>query len=226
MGLFKTKVQKKVIIILLVFLLGCSSAPITGLEEAVYYLRDLNMEVNGTRSFGRLVVPRASQYKVKIRFPGQGDLVTMKTCHRESTHEELGRKEEFTFTPVPGIEDTGICFLEISVFEMGKGRHAWGIVDFEHPMFTLPATVRCNGWNYRTNGTSICQSKIGLVQTIVFDEPVETSSVASCGPLKVNGRFIEYRMPKGECTYIIKGASNKLHKLTLIGYEKILIRKN
>lgn len=218
---------------LLILLAGCVSAPITAPDEQVYYKRDLWMRVgpqggksNPHEGVGALVVPHAPSYWFNVRFPGQGDLVTIKTCHRETSLEKAGTKEGFMFTPVAGLEDTGLCFLEISVFEEGRGRHAWGIIDFENPQFNLGAVLKCNGSTLVSRGTSICSSKAGLIQRIEFPEPVVGSNKSKCEQLPITGRVIQFKMPERECTYIYKGASGKLHKLTTIGHEKILIRKN
>ena len=211
----------------LLLFISCVSQPTQNLDPAIYYKRDLSTEVNGFKSNGALVVPRSDSYKIKARFPGEGDLVTIKTCHREEEREDLGRRETIYFTPNKGMEDNGMCFLEIAVYEVKKGRHAWSIIDFENEKFTLPALVKCNGSTWNSRGTTICQSKEGLIQRIEFSEPVEMSPAVECSPLPLSEdkTIIEYESPNRECTYIIKGQSGNLHKLLTIGYEKLLIRE-
>jgi hypothetical protein len=212
-----------------ILLAGCVSAPIATLDSDVYYKRDLQMKISGREGRegrGHVVAPHQDVYEINIKFPGKGDLVTFKTCHREIEVEKAGTSETVPYRPVAGIENTGLCFLEISVFEQGAGRHAWGIIDFENPQFTLDAVLKCNGSTTVSRGTSICASKAGLIQRIEFPEAVVGSDKSKCPPLPTAGRVVEFKMPERECTYILKGASGKLHKLTTIGHEKILIRKN
>lgn len=209
-------------------LLGCVTQPTQELDPKIYYKRELDMRVNGSIAKGTFVAKKNNAYRIKINFPGKGDLVTLKTCHRETESEDLGRRETITFTPNEGMEDTGLCFLEIAAFEYKKGRHAWGLIDFHSEKFQLPAKIKCNGKTYISEGTTICQSKEGLFQKIEFGEPILFSEKSKCKPLPFDEgmRVSEFNMPNRECTFIFKGQeSGKLHKLTTIGYEQIIIRE-
>lgn len=214
-------------IISLLLIAGCVSAPSQNLKSNTYYKRDLEISVNKKKGYGTLVVPKESKYRIKIKFPGKGDLVTLKTCHREIESEKLGSKETIDFYPVNGIENNGLCFLEISAFEHKRGRHAWGLIDFESENFKLPAKIKCNGREYNSNGTTICQSKEGLLQVIEFGESVSYSENAKCRMIPFNKDFTKsaFKMPAGECSFIFKGTSGRLHKITLVGYEDIIIKE-
>jgi hypothetical protein len=188
----------------------------------------MQVEVNGFKGVGTLVVPRSQDYRLRAKFRGKGDLVTLKTCHRENEMEKLGRSERLTFKPVGGLEDDGKCFLEVAAFEHKKGRHSWFMLDFENEQFTLPAFVKCNGSTYNSRGVTICQSKEGLVQVLEFPEPVKISEKAKCfdSIKKPSGAYWEFNMPNRECSVIAMGMeSGRMHKITLIGYEKIIIRE-
>ena len=206
---------------------SCVSQPTQKLDPLIYYKRELRMDVNDHKAYGTMVIPKSDKYKIKIKFPGKGDLVTLKTCHRETEQEKLGRSEKMYFYPNKGMEDTGMCFLEIAAFEHKKGRHAWGIIDFESDLFTLPAHVKCNGNSYNSRGTTVCQSKEGLLQEIEFPEAVVGSDKALCDklPFDKDNKKSRYKTSNRECTYIFKGKSGRFHKLTTIGYEKIIIRE-
>ena len=196
------------------------------LNPKVYWKRDLKVTINDYESNGTLVVPKAENYTIDIDPPGAKDLVVMKTCHREHEAEKLGFWKKLEFTPMPGIEDTGLCYLEVAVFELREGRHAWALIDFESDTFQLPHRIKCNGSQYNSNGTSVCQSKEGLIQEIIFPEEVVFSDKSKCPPLPISDKkTFRFRMHNRECVYIAKGTSGRLAKLTLIGYEKLLIRE-
>lgn len=218
------------ILITVVLLPGCVSLTTPSVRQElnpkIYWKRDLKVKINDYESNGTLVIPRAESYAIDIDPPGSKDLVVMKTCHREHEAEKLGFWKKLHFTPMPGIEDTGMCYLEIAVFELREGRHAWALIDIESDRFTLPHRVKCNGNQYNSNGTTICQSKEGLLQEIVFPEPVTFSTEAKCPPLPSTDRkTYRFKMHNRECVYVVKGDSGRLAKLTLIGYEKLLIRE-
>jgi hypothetical protein len=115
-----------------------------------------------------------------------------------------------------------------------KGKHSFAFLDMETKDATLPATIKCNGNNYVSNGVSVCQSKEGLEQSIEFDTPVVWSPEAAlrkqCRDIKyeiLNGNRIIYEIPNRECVYIFteKGGDFRQHRLNTIGYEEILIRE-
>ena len=219
--------MEKITLLLAILLSGCSSTQ-QKLDPLIYYKRDMEVRVNGFESIGTLVVPKDDEYKIRAKFRGKGDLVTLKTCHREVEVEKVGWRETFNFIPNKGIEDDGSCFLEIAAFEHKKGRHSWSLIDFETDLYKLPAQVKCNGSTYNSRGVTICQSKEKLVQEIVFPEDVELSEKAKCFDRieKPVGRRWLFHTPNRECTFIVRGKdSGRLHKVLLIGYEKIIIRE-
>lgn len=194
-------------------------------DPAIYWKRDLEITIGDFKATGTLVVPKKESYRVKVNPPGDKDLVVMKTCHREVEAESVGYWDKLYFNPVQGLEDTGMCYLELAVFDQ-KGKHAWAMVDIESNTFTLPHRVKCNGQDYNSNGTTICQSKEGLIQEITFPEPVSFSDKAKCERLAQDGQeVIRFEMPNRECTYVVKGMrSGRLAKVSLIGYERLLLR--
>jgi len=194
------------------------------LNPAVYYKKDMRIEIDGHKGYGTLVVQPLPEHRIKVKFGGKGDMVTLKTCHREEEMLDLGRRESFNFIPDEIMEQSGYCYLEIEAFDK-EGRHSWGLVDFNNEKFQLPAHIRCNGSSYNSRGVTVCQSKEGLLQRIEFTEEVVMSSLAKCGTLPTeDGKVFVFNMPNRECTFIFKGTSGKMHKLLTIGYEEIIIR--
>ena len=215
--------------IILLFLLTSCVTTQQKLDPLVFYSRDMGLNVNGYKSSGTIVVPKNNKYKIKLNPPGYAkmDFIILKTCHKEISVEKAGRKETIWHEPNVGIEDTGLCMAEISALEHKLGRHSFANIDFESDLFQLPSLVKCNGNTYNSRGTTICQSKEGLVQVIEFPEEVIPATTGKCGVLpSVDNKTFKYKTPNRICSFIFKGkVSGKFAKLTTIGYERLAIRK-
>ena len=200
-----------------------------------FYRRDMEINVNGIAGKGVVVAPQANTYEIEVKSSGKLDLFTFSTCHREIIKESAGggifgnkKKTKFSYSPVKGLETGQSCVAIFGGYERVKGRHSWGIVDFEGPDANLPAVIRCNGSEYNSRGVAICQSREGLYQEIEFVNEVITSDKAKCKGLttKDNKKF-RYKTQARNCVYrFMEKASGKMHRLTTIGYQEILIREN
>jgi len=218
-------------------LAGCTSLPQI-LDSSKFYKRDMEIKVNGHAAEGVIVARQAGQYGLKVEAKGDLDLFTFATCHREQTKEQAGesgwfrnkRKRELTYRPAPLERDGTACPVRLGGFEKVNGRHSWALIEFEHSSLKLPARLQCNGSVSNTSGVSICQSRAGLIQAITF--PVKTMAAKtaaspSCPPLASDdGLTYRFEMPLGECTYRFMTASGEeqSHRLTVLGYNGILIR--
>lgn len=222
---------------LILFGTSCSSVQ-QRLDPSVYYKRDMELRVNGFEGEGVLVVPKAESYKFEIKAKGRLDLFTLTTCHREEALEEAGQKGLFgdrkrvetVYKPVNGIENDGLCAVQLGGYEKVKGRHSWAFIDFENESNPLPARIFCNGNVHNANGVSSCQSREGLLQQIRFTENVDFSHSVECNPPTINGgkdgveRF-EIKLSRGQCVYVFMRKSDKaVHRLTTYGYQDVLIR--
>lgn len=239
---------------LLVLLLasGCGSFP-QKLNPDVRYRNDLPFCVEGFACFeGVTVLPRMAQYKFEISPKGDAevDLLVVTTCNRNKTFERgepgagwgflsyfgkfFGKKKEgftYLYVPIPGKEDTGDCPLMLQTYEKRKGRHAWSLIKFEHPKYTLPATLYCDGEIKQSTGSSICQGKTGLTQWVKFRERVmiepgitERDTMCSMPKRDSTGDYA-WQITNEECGYTVRGESGRLHDLTATGYTGELIRE-
>jgi len=223
------------IILSIAFILFCCFA-CTGIsqpdqqikEQASLYKKDMEVCVDGLCAEGLLVAPMRESYKISTKSKGVLDLFTFATCHREETSTEfssgwfgLGGSKEFEghYIPQKYVEAGIYCPIYLGGYNK-KGMNSWGFIDFETPEATLKAVVICNGKTVGYNGVSVCQSKAGLMQAIAFQEPVTSNCVIKVDKVK----NIDFEMPKGEHVCAFLGESGRLHRLTLFGYEKILIR--
>lgn len=212
-------------------MISCTSVP-QELKKDVFYPRDMTVELEGGHVYpGWGVLPYQDSYKLKVWAKGNLDLFAFTTCHRERIIENAGQKGLFgnkryveqTFAPNKNMELQNYCPIALAGYEKGQGRHSWAFFDIETPDAKLPANVECNGWMIRTNGVSVCQARSGLLQKIVFPEEVLASS--KCALPKKQGKEFVFPLSVGECVYAFKEKNGtRLHRLTTLGYEEILIR--
>lgn len=220
----------------LVAIVACTTTP-QRLDPDVFYKRDLPYCVAGVGCFeGVSVIPRAQQYDFDIEPKGGADidLLLATTCHREDSFEKTSsgwwefknkKKFKYLYLPAPGLEDDGDCDLRINVYEKEKGRHAWALIRTEHPKYDLPAWLSCNGKINQYLGVSVCQSKAGLVQRVKFLEPVRWAPPHDkcAAPHFVDGSY-ELEISPGECVYTIDSAGGRVHSMTMVGYDGVLVR--
>jgi len=184
------------------------------------------------------VLPYQDSYDLQVDNEGKLNFFSMTSCHREITTENsddgiFHKNGRIKINYKPTLEKGRACPLFVAAFNR-KGKHGWGFLAFEHPRFQLPAKLKCNGSEYRGNGVSVCQSRLGLIQTISFEEEVvpikpvngaaERKELCPTLPTEDNKTF-EYMMPTRECVYGFVGKkSKKIHKFYSIGYEQLIIR--
>lgn len=224
------------ILLLALLLSGCASVPQT-LNQNLFYKRDMDIEVNGFKGEGVLVVPLSEVYKFDITSSGKLDLFTFESCHREESKEKAGqgglfgdrKRVKLDYKPNPGIEDQGGCPVRLGGYEQDKGRHSWAFIDFETKEAKLPAVVKCNGSTWNSRGVTVCQSKAGLLQEIDFPVEVIVNPDPGC-PMERPADLKKYsfKISLRECVYnfMEKQAPHREHRLTTVGYESILIREN
>jgi hypothetical protein len=225
----KLKVPKGLPLVGLCFLLSCASGIDHKLSPEVFYKRDMALDVNGVKGTGALVVPLSAFYKIQGESKGELDLFTLETCHREFSAEKLGRKFTYSLIPVQGLEDAG-CQVHLGGYEKKRGRHSWGLVDFEDLENTLPATLKCNGSQSKTNGVSVCQSRADLIQAIVFDSEVDQAvNRENCRlPEPADHKTYVFPIQKHQCAIVFreKTGARRTHRLTTLGFEGILLRED
>lgn len=208
-------------------LVGCSTIP-PKLEPAVYYERDLRMEVNDQEFRGFGVIDHAIHYKMKLKASGDHDQLFIGTCNRNHEVEDEGGKYKYTYTPLQDIETRAECSIHITSLDL-KGKHGWGFLAVEDPeRYKLNAYVKCNGEEGMNGGVSMCQSKESLIQEIVFSEPVVVAPSEKCPmPSQPGSKKFRYKMPNRECAYLFRDPdSGHEHLHYTIGYEQTLMREN
>ncbi len=227
------------IILIALFISSCISIP-DKIEDNTLYRRDMVVEINGKVFQGTATPPKSDIYAIHVYTKGELDLFTLETCHREDVTEkawniikrkglfrrkiEIKNELEFTFTPTE-IEKTD-CPILLGGFEQKKGRHSWAFVDPQEDREPLTATSSCNGTIQQNPTVTACQTKAGLIQSIQFDMEVVGSCEDGCNLPKSTGKKFEWATGKGRCAcmFVVKG-SDRYHRLTTIGYDRVLLRE-
>lgn len=207
------------------------------LDPETYYKRDMSIEIEGQKYEGTAVLPGKSRQEITFESAGKMNLFTFTTCFREYTQEDAHyffnkKKIKFKYAPEKTIELTGSCLIQAAAYNT-KGKHDWALLDIETPDTKLPATIKCNGKTWQSNGVSICQSREGLLQSIIFNVKVVVSPEASvrqeCRNIDIksdDGKIYFYKIPNRVCVYnfmeILK--PYREHRLNTIGYEEIRIK--
>ncbi len=221
--------------LLLLVLLGCTPKEVADIASTdVFYRRDVRITLGDRVWTGVAVLPQQSLYRLSLEFAGNLDLFTFTDCHAQWTKEKAGTggifgpKNEVDFNYRPSFADETYCPVELGGYEAIKGRHAWGFIDFKTSIETAPADLECNGERQSNIGVSVCQSLTGLIQRVTFLEPMEVVPPEGCGlPISDDQKTFEFPMNAGRCVYAFLEyeGNHRIHRLTTLGYDKILIRE-
>lgn len=189
---------------------------------------DMGISSQGQHSIGHAVLPKEDFYFIEITSPGRLDLLTFTTCNRELIQEKTrgqilnSKKASVQYQPV-GPETQGGCLSYLGGFESKKGRHVWGLIDYQDDETKLPAKITCDGFEYVSQGVTICQSRAGLIQEIKFKTPTNVNEPEGCEIEEKTPLWFRFKIKKGYCIYLFHNGQDR-HRLTTYGYEQILIR--
>lgn len=217
---------------LMLLVSGCASVS-QQLDPGLFYKRDVTVGINGDEYEGVVTVPYAKSYQFTLQPRGEIDLMLIRTCHRTYSVEKVSsgwfgkNKFAYSYTPIPGIEDTRTCPIRLDAYESSKeGRHSWALVDFENPMYKVQSTLTCDGAVRRVNGVGTCQAKKETVQRLAFTEPVRFAPPKpdSCNKPIQRGSDYEFLVSLGECLYHYDTQDGRLGRLTIVGYDGVLVR--
>lgn len=166
---------------------------------------------------GACVFPRRSTYRMQLQTPQRTKHIVMQSCHR---FDVFPSKAPFDSRYTPGfwIENMGSCVLfTTAIREDGSKRLA--IADFTGNE-SAPATVHCNGTRAKSEGASLCQSKVGLIQSVWFEQSAVVYSPDRCPKPRTdgNGSRWEYNIGDGLCVYLFVLKDGSRHRHTTWGF--------
>jgi hypothetical protein len=216
-------------VILALLVMGCTSSGVAPVELGKTYKKSLHMQVNDRTGIGMMTVPLNLKMNITIQIPQKAEILRLSTCHREETVEKTGwqdrKSHTWAITLIEGIETIGECPIRIDALDL-EGESSWGFIDIVNE--EMYATLQCNGVTSWPKGVSVCQSREGLLQRIVFDGPTESELVTEgCPPLDVLKSKPGYNVTtgKGVCVYLfMEKSTGKFHRLTTFGYNSVLLK--
>lgn len=212
-------------------LTGCQTLGIkeTAKEEK-YYMHEMNLEVNGARGIGMIVVPYSKMVDVFAAWNYRAsELINIFNCYFDDPikpYRSIFKKGQsfirYKFE-MPN-DDFEHCPLYISAYDI-SGKHSFGAVYFRTDE-SLRINQWCNGIKRIDDGASVCQTRAGSVVRVEADEPIEfVREHEGCGELIERGLNVyEYTSGLGECIYYFGGQSGKFHKHVSYGYNEIPVR--
>lgn len=195
------------------------------------YKMDLELS-SGKYGQGMLVLPDKLESKILISAPAKLDVLLFRSCSREMVIEKpsyrLDRSEYLITYKRNEIEQQPACSVDIQVYNKNHVA-SYGFIDFEDVTATIPALILCGEKEELFNGVSVCQSRVGLLQKIKFNEEVEIETYEGCDKIisidQTNkGKEFILEATKDYCIYVFKSGL-KRHRLTVYGYEDVFIRE-
>lgn len=191
------------------------------MDPTKLYKKEVDFTINDQKAKGMYAQSKSPAYRIVFELHKEA-VVKITTCHREETFREVGKRLEYLYRPVEGLENVGYCPLLLGAFDR-DGAHSWGMIDFQDTE-TLSATVGCSGSSYKTVGVSVCQSKAGLIQTIKFEKPVKVFSTEACAKAETQDqKRFTIEVSRDVCLYLFSDG-DKEHRLTLFGYDEVYIK--
>ena len=209
-------------LILLSLLISCAHNPI--LEPEVTYRKTLRFVVNGEQAKGTYSAKKKPLYHMEISVPQKPNIVKLTSCHQERIFIKPGKEIEFDYIPNPDIEAGDLpCIVEISALEE-SGKNQWGMIDFQLPSEKLASKINCNGEVFNSIGSAICQSRVGLVQSIEFDRTVTSHTPQDCNIIDpIKGNKFYFSVTEGNCFYLFSDGAGGFYRLVTFGYNEALI---
>lgn len=191
----------------------------------------LRFAVDGQKCSGTCVVQRKTSQKFTFYLPEKTKRVLIQTCHRQIAINNPARDFVYDYVPAMFLENWDECGLE-AIATTQAGNVLVAMAEFTSNE-TLAARHWCNGtFVQNAPGVSFCQARVGLIQRIAFDEPVDVASGKDCPPIEgerssgtyMSTQVFTYAVGKDLCIYNFlakKKEETKFHRLVTRGYEKI-----
>lgn len=214
-------------------LTGCAgfglSGPATNAKtDSPVYEMTLSGQLDSNDFSGVAIGNADPHHTIVIKSNTDVDMFTVKTCHRSVDVTEAikynklfgwiqpKRSFQFEYTQAPGIEDNGICPMELCSYSKTVGQLPvdCAMIFFHNPKFAMPTQNICNGSSGNASGTMACKSQMGLIErvqfpTTTFTAPTQLQSDGSQAliPGQCVGEFInaqqtifQYQVPTTKCS--------------------------
>ncbi len=191
------------------------------------YRAELMITVDGVTFEGMAVTKSLPQTIVHVQSNFPLDRIQFTSCGRQNVVRDFRNNwfsktqtYDYDYTP-DTMETAGKCILYIEAFSK-NALASWGMVAFRTDE-NLPAAMQCNGETLPKAGWSVCQTKAGLDQSIIFKAPIKKfRSDPGCHMTKVDDEHFNLRPDLGWCAATFYDGKD-WHRLTLLGYKRVLV---
>lgn len=227
--------------VLSLLMFSCTNSSVEGMfsEKKIPPIvrHDMGIKVNNLTFDGIGAIPlEARTYSLHLKSKVDLDRFIMRSCQRDvvidsawNVEEDAGwfifkhkkdKKNEIKLDYTPSWIERKHCPLTFEAISK-EAKVSSGMIVFHSPNFNLKAMVSCNGVEKEYLGASFCEVREGLEQSINFGtEKVKLSPDSNCDFGQNEGSYFQFKIKKGECAYVFKSESGKIHQLITRGYEQ------
>ena len=161
---------------------------------------------------------------ITVNPPSGFNYIGITSCHRDHQLEKQGNEFTYRYDAINGIENVGSCPVIITAIRKSDASIYKAFIDFSNIENHVVGSVSCNGVQRWYKGVSTCQTKMGLVIRLRFNQNMLTDP--DCNIVKINPRQFEISTQKDSCVYMFKAkGEDKWFRLTTIGYEEVILRQ-
>jgi hypothetical protein len=205
------------ILIIVLLMASCATVPP---NADILYKKNMDLTVNGYPINGIAVLSPQHSYTIRAKFDDSIEKIKLTTCHRYYVKTNVGKKFEYTYRKSDGVENNGVCVMELAAFDEKKNENRWATLEFRNDSDVIaPAKLLCNGVIQQTKGVSICQSQIGLRQAIEFNKKTDSYTQDECDkPYTYDNKKFYIDLTQGACIYLFDNEDG-YHRLRTYGYH-------
>ncbi|MGZ6477647.1 MAG: hypothetical protein ACXWQE_00015 [Bdellovibrionales bacterium] len=192
------------------------------------YRGELLVTVDGKSFEGMAVTKLTGPVTIHVESKFALDRLQFTSCGRQDVIRDFdnswfSKSKTYDYQYSPDKKElSGQCALYIEAFNKAN-LAAWAYVAFRSDE-TFPARMECNGVDWKFSGLSVCQTKAGLDQSIIFDKSVvDFEADPLCGLKKIDDKNFDLRPGLGLCVAAFYDGQN-WHTLNMIGYERVLVQ--
>jgi hypothetical protein len=220
-----------VIIVVMFLLVGCNTEQ-AKVSQSYDYKMDMKLKNLSVHGIGIIILEEKDLYTIEAEIVGRFHLFTFRTCSREiaieNADKNIFKRHKVKFNYRPNLIEKGAgCNAEIWGHDK-DGKHTRGMVIFRSKGIDLPGYLICGGKVGTFVGTSGCQQRAGMRQSITFENPVKVKTkIQGCELEKEVGKDFEFDIKAGDCMYafIEVAGEKRLHELYTHGYNKIMLKE-
>ncbi len=210
-----------------VFLSGCADTHTKTLKPYYAYRAEMLFTFGGNTYEGLAVTKLTGPIDIQIYSPITLNRVEISTCSRHEVIRNTTKgwfdsvKNTMVYRYIPtAYELEGHCPIHFQAFN-DHVQKAWGMIAFRNDQ-TMPARMDCNGVGWSFSGISMCQTKAGLEQQLVFKSPTEFEATPECKIETTDKLKFQVRSTVGWCKATFTDGK-EFHDLIQLGYEEVTV---